>query len=112
MQLANQLSMSDSAYLSDKSDVVENADEIQRLTRWLLEEKQERSGMGGLEKTTTPSSVYKNQQIRTSFDCHAWIAQIDEVLRENINQLKDQTTSMVNGFMTMSLWWLLDFTRK
>lgn len=111
MQLANQLSMLDSAYLSDKSDVVENADEIQRLTRWLLEEKQERSGMGGLGKTTA-SSVYKNQQIRTSFDCHAWIAQIDEVLRENINQLKDQTTNMVNGFMTMSLWWLLDFTRK
>ncbi|WVZ78694.1 hypothetical protein U9M48_026364, partial [Paspalum notatum var. saurae] len=44
----------------------------------ISQEKQDQSliailGMGGLGKTTIASSVYKNQKILTSFDCHAWV---------------------------------------
>ncbi|KAF8687496.1 hypothetical protein HU200_043192 [Digitaria exilis] len=103
---------SDSAYLSDNSEMVGHAVEIGRLTEWLLEEKQDRTliailGMGGLGKTTVTSSVYKNQKIRRTFDCHAWVNasqtyQGEELLREIINQLIDQRASTTGGFMTMS----------
>ncbi|KXG20755.1 disease resistance protein RPM1-like isoform X1 [Sorghum bicolor] len=108
----SQLFMSDSAYLTDTSEVVGNVDEIARLTQWLLEEKQDRTlvailGMGGLGKTTIASSVYKNQMIRRTFDCHAWVTlsqtyHAEELLREIINQLIDQRSIMANGFMTMN----------
>ncbi|KAL6603557.1 hypothetical protein ACP70R_043918 [Stipagrostis hirtigluma subsp. patula] len=109
---ANQLSLSGSAYLTDNSEIVGNVEEIGRLTQWLLEEKQDRNliailGMGGLGKTTIASSVYKNEQIRMVFDCHAWVTvsqtyQVEELLREIISQLIDQRASMESGFMTSS----------
>jgi len=112
LQQPNQLRMSDSAYLTDNSEIVGNVDEIAILTQWLLEEKQERTiiailGMGGLGKTTVTSSVYKNQKIRRTFDCYAWVTlsqtyQAEELLREIINQLIDQRTSMASGVVTMS----------
>jgi disease resistance protein RPM1 len=112
-QLSNQFCLSDSAYLIDNSEIVGNADEIGKLTQWLLEEKQDRSliailGMGGLGKTAIASTVYKNQKIITSFDCHAWVIvsqtyQVEELLREIINQLIiKERASMASGFMTMS----------
>ncbi|WVZ78681.1 hypothetical protein U9M48_026354 [Paspalum notatum var. saurae] len=114
----DQLCMSESAYLTDTSEVVGNIDEIGRLTQWLLEEKQDRTlisilGMGGLGKTTIASTVYKNQKIRRTFDCHAWVTlsqtyKAEEVLREFINQLIDQRESMASGFMTMSRMKLVD----
>ncbi|RCV22730.1 hypothetical protein SETIT_4G243900v2 [Setaria italica] len=112
LQIPNQLSVSDSAYLTDNSEIVGHADEIGILTQWLLEEKQDRTliaiiGMGGLGKTTVVSSVYKNQKIRRSFDCHAWVTvsqtyQVEELLREIISQLIEQRASMASGLMTMS----------
>ncbi|KAF8658868.1 hypothetical protein HU200_059365 [Digitaria exilis] len=103
---------SDSAYLSDNSEMVGHAVEIGRLTEWLLEEKQDRTliailGMGGLGKTTVASSVYKNQKVRRSFDCYAWVTlsqmyQVEELLREIIHQLLEQRASMPTGFMTMN----------
>jgi len=112
LQQPNQLCKSDSAYLTDNSDIVGNVDEIAILTQWLLEEKQERTiiailGMGGLGKTTVTSSVYKNQNIRRTFDCYAWVTlsqtyQAEELLREIINQVIDQRTSMASGVVTMS----------
>ncbi|CAN6162859.1 unnamed protein product [Urochloa humidicola] len=112
LQVSNQLGLSDSAYLIDSSEIVGNADEIRKLTQFLLEEKQDRSviailGMGGLGKTSIASSVYKNQQIQTYFDCRAWVTvsqtyQIEELLREIINQLIDQRPSMASGFATMN----------
>ncbi|CAN6176930.1 unnamed protein product [Urochloa humidicola] len=111
LQLTNQLYLSDSAYLTDNSEIVGNVDEIGRLTEWLLEERHDRTlmaifGMGGLGKTTVASSVYKNQKIVTSFDCHAWITvsqtyQVEELLREIINQLMDERECMASGLMTM-----------
>ncbi|RCV22735.1 hypothetical protein SETIT_4G244000v2 [Setaria italica] len=108
----NQLFMSESSYLTDNSEIVGHADEIERLTQWLLEEKQERTliaifGMGGLGKSTIASSAYKNQKISRTFDCHAWVTvsqtyQVEELLREIINQLIDQRASVAGGFMTMS----------
>ncbi|CAL5049982.1 unnamed protein product [Urochloa decumbens] len=96
----------------DNSEIVGNVDEIGKLTKWLLEDKQDRSliailGMGGLGKTTMASSAYKSQQIRSHFDCHVWVTvsqtyQIEELLRETITQLIDQRVSMESGFMTMS----------
>ncbi|XP_039844655.1 disease resistance protein RPM1-like isoform X2 [Panicum virgatum] len=110
-QLANQLYMSDSAYLTDNSEIVGHVDEIGQLTEWLLEERQDRNlmavfGMGGLGKTTITSSVYKNQKIITSFDCHAWITvsqtfQVEELLREIINQLIDERARKASGFLAM-----------
>lgn len=89
-----------------------HADEILGLTKWLLEDNQERAlisifGMGGLGKTTIASSAYKNPKIRRTFDCHAWVNasqtyQGEELLREIINQLIDQRASTTGGFMTMS----------
>ncbi|WVZ78691.1 hypothetical protein U9M48_026361, partial [Paspalum notatum var. saurae] len=112
LQLSSQLCLSDSAYLTDNSEIVGNSDEIGKLTRYLLEEKQDQSliailGMGGLGKTTIASSVYKNQKILTSFDCHAWVTisqtyQVEELLKELIDQLIDERSSMASGFMTMS----------
>ncbi|CAN6176931.1 unnamed protein product [Urochloa humidicola] len=118
LQVSSQLCLSDSAYLIDNSEIVGNADEIGKLTQFLLEEKQDRSliailGMGGLGKTSIASSVYKNQQIQTYFDCHAWVTvsqtyQIEELLREIINQLIDQRPSMASGFATMSRMRLIE----
>jgi len=111
LQVSDQLCLSDSAYLIDNSEIVGNADEIGKLTQCLLEEKQDRTliailGMGGLGKTVIASSLYKNQKIRTYFDCHAWVTvsqtyQIEELLREIINQLIDQKSSIASGFVTM-----------
>ncbi|GJM97557.1 hypothetical protein PR202_ga14492 [Eleusine coracana subsp. coracana] len=42
-QHLNQLFMSESAYLTDNSEIVGNADEIERLTQWLLEEIPDRT---------------------------------------------------------------------
>ncbi|KAJ1260688.1 hypothetical protein BS78_10G251400 [Paspalum vaginatum] len=104
--------MSESSYLTDNSEIVGNVDEIGRLTQWLLEDKQKRTliaifGMGGLGKTTIASSCYKNQKIAVTFNCHAWVTvsqtyQVEELLREIINQLIDQRASVASGFMTMS----------
>ncbi|XP_062229697.1 disease resistance protein RPM1-like [Phragmites australis] len=112
LQHSNQLPMPDSAYLTDSSDIVGNVDEIGRLTQWLLEEKQDRTlitifGMGGLGKTTVASSIYKSQKIRRAFDCHAWVTvsqtyQVEELLREIMNQLVDQRASIASSFMNMS----------
>ncbi|CAN6173458.1 unnamed protein product [Urochloa humidicola] len=112
LQNPNQLCMPDSAYLTDDCEIVGNVDEIRRLTQWLLEEKQDRTliaifGMGGIGKTTITSSAYKNQQIRTIFDCRVWVTvsqtyQVEELLKEIINQLKDQGANMSSDFMTMS----------
>ncbi|CAL5040304.1 unnamed protein product [Urochloa decumbens] len=112
LQIPNQLSVADSAYLTDNSEIVGHANEIGILTQWLLEEKQDRTliailGMGGLGKTTVASSVYKNQKIRSSFDCHAWVTvsqtyQVEELLREIISQLIEQRASTASGLMTMS----------
>ncbi|CAL5041053.1 unnamed protein product [Urochloa decumbens] len=112
LQQSNQSCMSDSAYLTDTSEIVGNGDEIARLTHWLLEDRQDRTliaivGMGGLGKTTIASSVYKNQKIRTTFDCHAWVTlsqtyQAEEVLREIVNQLIGQRSSIAGGLMTMT----------
>ncbi|XP_008645028.1 disease resistance protein RPM1 isoform X2 [Zea mays] len=108
----NRLFMSDSSYLTDNSEIVGHVDEIGRLTQWLLEYKQERTliavfGMGGSGKTTIASSAYKSQKITRTFNCHAWVTvsqtyQVEELLREIINQLIDQRASMSSGFMTMS----------
>ncbi|WVZ78677.1 hypothetical protein U9M48_026352 [Paspalum notatum var. saurae] len=104
--------MSDSAYLTDYSDIVGNVDEIRRLKEWLHEDRQGRTliaivGMGGLGKTTIASSVYKNERIKTSFDCHAWVVlsqsyKVDELLREIINQLIGERATISSGFRTMS----------
>jgi disease resistance protein RPM1 len=111
LQLTNQLFLSDSAYLTDCSEIVGNVDEIGRLAEWLLEGRQDRTliaifGMGGLGKTTVASSVYKNQKIITSFACHAWVVvsqtyQVEELLREIINQLIDERECMASSFMAM-----------
>ncbi|PUZ59271.1 hypothetical protein GQ55_4G027600 [Panicum hallii var. hallii] len=118
LQQPNQLRMSDSAYLTDNSEIVGNVDEIAILTQWLLEEKQDRTliaifGMGGLGKTTITSSVYNNKRIRRTFDCRAWVTlsqtyQAEELLREIINQLIDQRSSMASGLTTMSRMKLLE----
>ncbi|RLN07687.1 disease resistance protein RPM1-like [Panicum miliaceum] len=112
LQSTNQHFLSESAYLTHDSEIVGHADEIGRLTQYLLEEKQDRTliailGMGGLGKTTIASSLYKNQQIRTVFDFHAWVTvsqtyQVEELLRDIINQLIDQRAIMSSGFMTTS----------
>ncbi|KAJ1260689.1 hypothetical protein BS78_10G251500 [Paspalum vaginatum] len=112
------LSMSDSAYLTDSSEIVGHAGEIGRLTQWLLEEKQDRTlisilGMGGLGKTTIASSVYKNQKIRRAFNCCAWVTvtqtyQVEELLREIVTQLTEQRASVATGFMTMSRMRLIE----
>jgi disease resistance protein RPM1 len=104
--------MSESAYLTDNSEIVGNADQIRRLAQWLLEDRPDRTliailGMGGLGKTTITSSVYKNQKIRKSFDCHVWVAvsrtyHVEELLKEIINQLIEQGASIASGCMTMS----------
>ena len=112
-RLSSQFCLSDSAYLIDNTEIVGNVDEIGKLTQCLLEEKQDRSliailGMGGLGKTAIASTVYKNQKIITSFDCHAWVIvsqtyQVEELLRELINQLIiGERASMPSGFMNMS----------
>ncbi|KAJ1260685.1 hypothetical protein BS78_10G251100 [Paspalum vaginatum] len=112
LQPTDQIRMSDSAYLTDCSEIVGNVDEIGRLKEWLLEDRQGRTliaivGMGGLGKTTIASSVYKNERIKTSFDCHAWVVlsqsyQVDELLREIIDQLIGERTTISSGFKTMS----------
>nr|CAB3471311.1 unnamed protein product [Digitaria exilis] len=116
----NQFSMSDFAYLADNSEIVGHTNEIARLTQWLLEEKQDRTliaifGMGGLGKTTITSSVYKDQKIRRAFDCRAWVTlsqtyHAEELLREIINQLIDQRSSMASGVMTMNRMRLVELT--
>ncbi|RLM54324.1 disease resistance protein RPM1-like [Panicum miliaceum] len=118
LQQHNKFSMSDFAYLTDNSEIVGNIDETTRLTQWLLEEKQDRTliaifGMGGLGKTTITSSVYNNKRIRRTFDCRAWVTlsqtyQGEELLREIINQLIDQRSSMASGLTTMSRMKLLE----
>ncbi|KAJ1260682.1 hypothetical protein BS78_10G250900 [Paspalum vaginatum] len=122
LKLTNQLCLSDSAYLTDYSEIVGNVDEIGRLEKWLLEERQDRTliaifGMGGLGKTTIASSVYKNQRIMTYFDCHAWVTvsqtyQVQELLREIINQLMHERASVESGFMTMSRTRLVEVMQK
>ncbi|CAL5041054.1 unnamed protein product [Urochloa decumbens] len=122
LQQHSQFSMSDLAYLTDNSEIVGNIDEIARLTQWLLEEKQDRTiiaifGMGGLGKTTITSSIYKNQKIRRTFDCHAWVTlsqtyQAEEVLREIINQLIDQRSSIASGSMTMNRMRLVELIQS
>jgi disease resistance protein RPM1 len=118
LQVSSQICLSHSAYLIDNSEIVGHADEIGKLTQCLLEEKQDRSlisilSMGGLGKTAIAGSVYKNKQIRTYYDCHAWVTvsqtyQIEELLREIINQLTDQRAIMASGFMTMSRMRLIE----
>ncbi|KAG2608270.1 hypothetical protein PVAP13_4NG311800 [Panicum virgatum] len=120
--LANQLYLSDSAYLTDNSEIVGHVDEIGQLTEWLLEERQDRTlmavfGMGGLGKTTITSSVYKNQKIMTSFDCHAWITvsqtyQVEELLREIINQLIDERARKASGFLAMKRMRLVEIIQS
>ncbi|XP_066375664.1 disease resistance protein RPM1-like isoform X3 [Miscanthus floridulus] len=122
LQLTNQLFMSDSAYLTDHSEIVGNVDEIGRLNEWLLEERQDRTliaifGMGGLGKTTIASTVYKDQKIITSFDCHAWVVvsqtyQVENLLREIINRLIGERASMTSGVMTLSRMRLVELIQS
>jgi disease resistance protein RPM1 len=112
LQYTRQLSLSDVAYLSDDTEIVGNANEIGRLTRWLLSERQQRSimsilGMGGLGKTTVASIIYKNKRITRMFDCFAWVTlsqncQVETLLRQIMKQLIDQIAYMAGGIETMS----------
>ncbi|TVU19623.1 hypothetical protein EJB05_35783, partial [Eragrostis curvula] len=107
-QHPNRLSMPESAYLTDNSEIVGNADEIRRLTQLLLEEKR---------KTTIARSIYKSQQIKRSFDCHAWVAvsqtyQAEELLKEIINQLIDQRATAVTDCVTMSRLRLVEVMQR
>jgi disease resistance protein RPM1 len=112
LQYARQLSLSDSAYLSDDTELVGNASEIGRLKQWLLSERQDRSimsilGMGGIGKTTIASSVYKNQRISRVFDCYAWVTlsqdcQVEDLVKQIMKQLIDQRAHMAGGIETMS----------
>ncbi|EMS64194.1 hypothetical protein CFC21_099327 [Triticum aestivum] len=112
LQYARQLSLSDSSYLSDDTELVGNASEISMLTQWLLTERQDRLimsilGMGGLGKTTIASSIYKNQQIIRMFDCHVWVTLsqnylVEDLLRQIMKQLMDQRAYMASGIETMS----------
>lgn len=112
LQYARQLSLSDSAYLSDDAELVGNASEIRRLKQWLLSDRQDQSimsilGMGGLGKTAIASSVYKNQRISRVFDCYAWVTlsqnyQVEDLMRQIMKQLIDPRAHMASGIETMS----------
>ncbi|KAM3213390.1 hypothetical protein ACQJBY_066020 [Aegilops geniculata] len=112
LQYARQLSVLDSAYLSDDTELVGNAYEIGRLTQWLLSERQDRSimsilGMGGLGKTTIASSIYKNKRISRIFDCFAWVTlsqncQVEDLVRQIMKQLMDQRAYIASDIETMS----------
>ncbi|KAL5223711.1 hypothetical protein ABZP36_010350 [Zizania latifolia] len=111
-QHSKQLSVSDSAYLTDDTEIVGNASVIGRLTQWILEERHDRSvmsifGMGGVGKTTTAGSIFKNRQLITAFDCYAWITlsqdyEIEDLLRQIIKQLMDHKLYLASSIEAMN----------
>lgn len=111
-QYPRQLSVSDSAYLTDDTEIVGNASVTRRLTQWVLEERQDRSvmstfGMGGVGKTTIASSIFKNQQFMMAFACNAWITlsqsyEIEDLLRQISKQLMDQQVYLASNVEAMN----------
>ncbi|KAL4618524.1 hypothetical protein ACB092_06G016900 [Castanea dentata] len=84
------------ALLIEEAEVVGIESHRDKLINWLVEGPLNRMvistvGIGGVGKTTLVKKVYENDEVKTHFDCHAWITvsqsyKMEEILRKLIKQ--------------------------
>ncbi|KAF3779927.1 Disease resistance protein [Nymphaea thermarum] len=67
------------AYLAEDTDAVGIQSDIEKLKQWLVSGDETLTtillvGMGGLGKTTLAKKAYNSHDVRTHFQCHAWVS--------------------------------------
>lgn len=114
--------VSEHSYLKDDDDFVGNAEEMKHLTEWLSDVRKDRTiisicGMGGLDKTTIASSIYKKEEIKRMFICRAWISvsqsyRVKDLLKRILLQLMAKNENVPDGLDTMDCVNLVEFLQK
>ncbi|KAG6467902.1 hypothetical protein ZIOFF_072467 [Zingiber officinale] len=114
-----------SPMLTDEDDLVGIEDNKSKLLSWLTNADTCRKmttiavwGMGGHGKTTLVANVYRNDAVKSHFDCQVWITvsqtyRVEELLKSMIQEIfKGKKEPVPNGVTTMQQLELFDIIKE